>query len=315
MIDGDASAPTGRTTSTERFGRPTRATAKRPDPLAMRSEELIGFLKDVASKAKPGAVHHLRSTIRRVETLLPEPSAGEPTRAAKKLQKQLDRIRKRAGKVRDTDVHLEALATLAGGGDAEGVDEIRTALEKARDKYAKRLLRVLGDERDRGFVKRLRRVVGRAVATAAAPASSNDVLADVIDRFESTLAATEPLSAENLHQFRIQTKRLRYLAETAGGSHGELVVAALKRAQDAIGTWHDWLTLAERATRALDVDRPAPILAAIETRAEAELAKAIKATAAVGRRLLLLRPKARRKGVRPVTTTPAVVPRSAGASA
>jgi CHAD domain-containing protein len=314
MLDGDASAPTGRTTSTERLGRPARAPAPSRDPLATRAEQLVGFLKDAASKPKPRTVHQLRSTIRRVETLLGSENEASP-RAAKKLQKQLDRVRKRAGKVRDTDVHRKALATLARRGDAAGRVEIEKALAKAREKQEKKLLRVLADERDDGLVKRLRRVVGRAVGVAAPAAGSDDVLADVIERFERTLAETQPLGAGNLHEFRIRTKRLRYLAETAGSAHGERVVAALKRAQDAIGSWHDWLTLAERALRALDADRSAPILAAIHARVEAELAKAITVTAAVGRSLRALRPKGGRKGLRPMTTAPAAAARSARATA
>ncbi len=310
MIDGDVSVPTGRTTSTERSGRPVRPPSAPRDPLAARAEELVGLIKEVAAKPKARAVHQLRTTIRRVETLIPA-SEAEPSRAARKLQKQLDRIRKRAGKVRDADVHLMALATLARTSDAERLAEIRSALEKSREKREKKLRRVLDDERDRGIVKRLRRVVGRAVGAAPASAAADRVLA----RFVDALAAATPLGAASLHAFRIETKRLRYLAEVASGPEAARTVTQLKRVQDAIGTWHDWLTLAECAERALGAESVTPILTVIRTRAEAQLAKALTVTADVGRRVQSLRPKAQRKGVHPVTATLPVVPQIAGASA
>ena len=314
MIDGDVSAPTGRTTSTERSGRPARRSTARPrGPLATRADELVGFIKDVTAKPKPAAVHHLRSTIRRVETLLAT-LAAEPSKAERKLQKQLDHVRKRAGKVRDDDVHLKLLAGLARRSSAGGHDEIRDALAKLRAKHEKKLLRTLGDERDRGLVKRLRRVVGDALeASSRRPVDVDGVLTEVVDRFHSELQTATPLGAENLHALRIHTKRLRYLAESVSTPAAERAVAQLKRAQDAIGAWHDWLTLGVRIAEAAGDEHP-EALAAVQTRADAQLSKAIAVTGQVGRRLAALRPGGRRKGVRPVTPA-SPVSRSAGASA
>ncbi|MEO6029039.1 MAG: CHAD domain-containing protein [Candidatus Binatia bacterium] len=288
-----------------------RSPSAARDPLAARAEELVGRIKEVAAKPKPRAVHQLRTTIRRVETLI-SASEAEPSRAARKLQKQLDRIRQRAGKVRDADVHLTALATLARMSNPESFAEIRSALEKSRMKREKKLRRVLDDERDRGIVKRLRRVVGRAVGDVTVLVGD---VARVLVRFDHALTAATPLGATSLHAFRIETKRLRYLAEVAPGPEAARAVKQLKRVQDAIGAWHDWLTLAERAARALGDEPSAPMLAVIRTRADAQLAKALTVTADVGRRLQSLRPKAQRKGVHPVTTATPVMPQSAGASA
>ena len=64
------------------------------------------------------------------------------------------------------------------------------------------------------------------------------------------------LDAGNLHDFRKGAKKARYMAELAaqGDEHAEAVGKALKKLQDEIGDWHDWLVLAEEANGALGID-------------------------------------------------------------
>ncbi len=69
-----------------------------------------------------------------VETLLPDPEhAGS---AERKILKQLDRVRRRAGKVRDVDVHLKALRTLPRRLGVEARDELRDATSARRARNA-----------------------------------------------------------------------------------------------------------------------------------------------------------------------------------
>ncbi len=319
MHDGDPDVLTGRTTSNEPLGRPPRQSSPPPSPLERRSEDLVRLLKELGDAPKPRLVHDLRTTIRRVETLLPDAN-GDPQR---KVRKQLDRVRRRAGKVRDVDVHLKALATLPRTVAAEVRDDLRQALEKTRDKRVKRLARTIGGARDRGVVKRLRQaVVHAATGTHGATSDPERALSEVLDGFATARHAAEPLGAESLHDFRIATKRLRYRAEILPGPEAAKAVTELKRVQDAIGDWHDWLTLAARAEKELDGrgasgPRGGPqLLAAIRTRTDALFIKAIETVERVGRRLEKARPAPRRKGVRRVTGSalPAL-PRSAGARA
>ena len=83
-------------------------------PDSNRTQALFDKLLRISrrsSGAKPETVHQLRTTIRRVETLLATtlPALG---RKEQKLLKQLDRLRRRAGKVRDLDVQIQALRSL-----------------------------------------------------------------------------------------------------------------------------------------------------------------------------------------------------------
>ncbi len=299
MIDGDPSAQSGRTTSDERFGRRRRRPAMHVS-LQRRSQDLVRMLKGLGDAPKPRDVHLLRTTIRRVETFFSD--AEHAAAAERKVQKQLDRVRRRAGKVRDVDVHVKALRALPRTLDIEARELLARALEKARQRRLKRLARALGAARDHGIVKRLRQVTVALAATADARAVDPDrALTAILDDFARARREAEPLSAPTLHVFRIATKRLRYRAEMLPSSTAAATaVTELKRVQDAIGAWHDWLTLGARADEEIE-DAASPLLAAVRARTEAELAKAMRTTERVARRLEKIRPTAVRKGVRRMT--------------
>jgi len=316
MMDGDLSVSTGRTTAEKSGRRRVRTAAPAGSALSTRAEELRRLVKEIDAKPRPRLVHHLRTTIRRLETLMPAPTEAAP-RVDQKVRAQLDRIRARAGKVRDIDVHLLALRGLAKGAPGEAREQLRADLRRQRAKREKRLVRAVAAERARGLLKRIRKVVRRTgVVGPQSDADRERVLDEVLERFDRALQAATPLGAENLHAFRLQTKRLRYLAETASPHAGAAVaVAQLKRVQDAIGAWHDWLTLAERAEHVVAGKGAAELRAAVSARIDAQLAKALKVTTSVARRLSALRPTGVRRGTRPMTSASVAALRSTRASA
>src|SRR5207253_11254807 len=73
-----------------------------------------------------------------------------------------------------------------------------------------------------------------------------------------------PLSENRVHQYRIAGKRERYLAEIEGDDpQAKQLVEQLKRMQDVIGDWHDWLKLTERAEGVFDGAQGAVLIAAL----------------------------------------------------
>jgi hypothetical protein len=65
-----------------------------------------------------------------------------------------------------------------------------------------------------------------------------------------------------LHQYRIAGKRARYAAEFAGKSReADEFIVQLKRAQDALGDWHDWLMLTQSAAKRLGGIHESPLVA------------------------------------------------------
>jgi CHAD domain-containing protein len=318
MIDGNADEASGGSTARAGNGR----TVRKQHPLARRVHDLVGVIRDLGDEPSAHMVHELRTTIRRVETLLP--AEEERSKAERKVRKQLGRLRRKAGKLRDVDVHVKALRGVPRTVAPEARKAVRDALEKARGKRQRRLARVVGDERDRGLVKRLRRIIDHAAATPHSDADAAVVVADVLAEFDRRVRAAAPLGAGSLHQLRVATKRLRYRVEPfTPAADAEAVVRELKRVQDAIGAWHDWATLDERIVDVLS-DPRGPLVAAVRARTAVELAKATRVTERVAARLRRLaassgaahatasgQPRASttvRKAVRPMTA--ATVPMS-----
>jgi CHAD domain-containing protein len=73
-----------------------------------------------------------------------------------------------------------------------------------------------------------------------------------LESFARLVDEMEQLDANNLHDFRKGAKKARYIAESAAeDAHALAVGKALKRLQDDIGDWHDWLVLGDEARAAL----------------------------------------------------------------
>jgi CHAD domain-containing protein len=73
-----------------------------------------------------------------------------------------------------------------------------------------------------------------------------------LESFARLVHEMHQLDAGNLHDFRKGAKKARYIAESAAeDAHALAVGKTLKKLQDEIGDWHDWLVLAEEARSAL----------------------------------------------------------------
>jgi CHAD domain-containing protein len=119
--------------------------------------------------------------------------------------------------------------------------------------------------------------LGRSIAPCSADAVA-------LEEFVRAADAMPMLHVENLHDFRKATKKARYLAEVGAGGNSS-VAKALKRVQDAIGEWHDWLCLGEEAKAALGQDAP-ELTAAIRDEIDRHFAAAVKTTQSMRGRLL-----------------------------
>jgi CHAD domain-containing protein len=87
----------------------------------------------------------------------------------------------------------------------------------------------------------------------------------------------ETLNEAVLHQYRIAGKRIRYIAELGGDDpQAQHMVAQLKRMQDAIGEWHDWLTLSETTQKLCTDGRPSAMLSALNNITRARYRDAVQ---------------------------------------
>ena len=77
-----------------------------------------------------------------------------------------------------------------------------------------------------------------------------------LESFARLVHEMQQLDEGNLHDFRKGAKKARYIAESAAeDAHAIAIGKALKKLQDEIGDWHDWLVLGDEARAALGDDK------------------------------------------------------------
>ncbi|HYL14694.1 MAG TPA: CHAD domain-containing protein [Terriglobales bacterium] len=246
--------------------------AARQQPTHRLFQKLDRQLGKVASQPLPENVHQFRTATRRVEAILEE-LAPEPDRNHRKLLKMLSRLRKRAGRLRDLDVQTAALRSLRVSEEPQRKAEVLRTLSDMRSKREKKLLNALDLETVREVRKRLK----RADAELKIPENGPDPLL-LASRIFATLARQQgPLTEEVLHQYRITGKRVRYIAELAGDSpEAQQMVSQLKRMQDSLGEWHDWLTLAATVKKQVGSGTNSALLSAVNNIMRAKFRDALQ---------------------------------------
>jgi CHAD domain-containing protein len=219
-------------------------------------QKLEQDLVKLSSKPRAENVHRFRTGTRRLQILLGELSP-KLDRNQKKLLKLLGRIRKRAGKVRDLDVQLAALRSVKIPQEPRRKTQLVNRLIELRAQQEKKLKKAVGQNSIREIRKRLKRA-----RKNLDPQPSRDPLAVAKGMLAGINRGEAPVTEAILHQYRILSKRARYAAEFAEPSReAEQFIAGLKRIQDALGDWHDWLTLTQTATEHLGEVRESPLVA------------------------------------------------------
>lgn len=210
-------------------------------------------MKDVRGDTSPEQIHGLRTQTRRVESIVHALSPGEQT--ADRLRKLVKPVRKAAGKVRDMDVLLAKVFELSNDGDQDALVQLSEHLAGAREQHLRKLCRVV--ERGRKPVRRMaaryaRTVKKQARAEGGFSPAACQVLAAELEHWPK-------LHAENLHEFRIQAKELRYMLQLMPETE-PTHMEALTATKDTTGDWHDWLALGEVAGGVLDAEKDGVVL-------------------------------------------------------
>jgi len=242
------------------------------------------LLSRTGAAPTPERVHQVRTTARRLEAVL-EIIYPEPTSRIEKTLQGLRRLRRRAGAIRDVDVQAMALRSLKIGREAERKARLLEALSDARAEREKQFQAVIASKKTAKLRKRLQQAAVE-IAQASVPPEQNghnwppvwidfDPVAASLRMFARLARQTKALTADNLHAYRTRCKRIRYVAEMAGNApEAKRVVALLKRVQDAIGDWHDWLTLTATAEELFAQSHDSALIAALRNMANAKFVEA-----------------------------------------
>jgi len=215
-------------------------------------------------EATPHAVHKLRTESRRIEAhldLLRRLKGLPPFRAkAVKALRQLGKLRRAAGRVRDLDVQQKLIDDHLPDDSIQSRtdrDELHHTTTKLRKRYARKLLKLLHKRQPKIF-RRL-----ESLLTALEPAQALRLLpTDLLELADKDFRNTHAVlmrspSDEHLHGIRKAAKLARYQLELAPASlQAKRAAKQYQSLQQAGGDWHDWLALAASASQELGDDHP-----------------------------------------------------------
>jgi CHAD domain-containing protein len=228
--------------------------------MALLEKRMRGLTADLSSsaaklaqdKAAPRNVHRLRTTIRRIESLVSYANPDLDKKLERTLEKMAD-LRKRAGKVRDLDVQASLLSVLANGSTAKDQKTLADLLSKKRERQAERLVSAIRKVQQSKFFARMDRIAGESEKM---PEGKNRPLAPLqearmqLTEMAKDFSTHQALKISRLHEARLSLKRIRYLAELAEESDEQKdFIRELKSVQDAVGDWHDWQELTSTAEK------------------------------------------------------------------
>ena len=225
-------------------------------------EGLVSRLRDLLPGAfeqwDEDAIHDSRVATRRLGAALDVLRQAANSTQPKRFARALRRLRRRLGPLRDMDVmlgHLHelharpALATAAAWASAR--------LAEKRDRLRGQISREYPVERavvDLGawWGMRIDRDGLDARVTSLLHATIPRLFEDFARRADGLAWPREPQEPQDPHALRIAGKVLRYtleLGRVVGIKVPRATLTALKRLQDALGLWHDYVVLSQEVMR------------------------------------------------------------------
>jgi CHAD domain-containing protein len=235
-----------------------------------RVEKLDHILSILTGKPTPQNIHRFRTSARRIEVVLASELAL-PHTGSRKTIKLLARLRRKAGRVRDLDVQIRMLRGLKMPEESKRKSELLRLFAEERAQRDDKLRKAFDRDKIRELRKRVKRIA-REIPEDWKP------LQEALSCIKELSASGAPLTEKTLHQYRILGKRARYLAELADGDPEAVhVVGALRKMQDVIGDWHDWLKLTERAEDRFGGSRDSHLVAALRNVTQAKFRQSLAA--------------------------------------
>jgi CHAD domain-containing protein len=220
--------------------------------------KLRKLLKEMPRQPLPNQVHDLRTNTRALEAMASALSLDSRSRM-KKLLKDLARIRKRAGKVRDLDVLTSYAATLQAKGEQDCSVRLIEHLGAERRKKARKLHSAVTKQARvvRPALKQTSSLFAEQVSDAGHSAGDPGAAAARATasalKLERQLSEPRRLHRRNLHPYRLKVKELRNVLRMAEeGNSSREFVDVLGEVKDSIGAWHDWQELLSIAREVLD---------------------------------------------------------------
>lgn len=225
--------------------------------LAQRLAEMSQQVALVRSAQPIEAIHQMRVASRRMRAALQIFSDVLPRAKARQWRTQVRRVTRALGEARDMDVQIqfidERLAQTTDRKLRPGLARLRLRLQQQRDQLQGPVLKAMDRLEASGLFFQMPRDL-HSLAVEAQTAGSVDQ-ADEPARFGRNVIAhrldellgyqqfvNQPHMAEQLHEMRIATKRLRYTMEIFAEcfeGHVDQSIRRVRRLQNQLGDLHD----------------------------------------------------------------------------
>jgi CHAD domain-containing protein len=230
-------------------------TVMQKDLAGFVRRQLHAMLKRLprARRGHARAVHQARVASRRLREALPVAGAIARGELSRGLARDVRKLTRALGAVREMDVALQEFDTDAGlrAWSPVPVERVRRHLAEERERREHAMHAKVGRINLQRLEDRTEALAAR-VERGAATAPERVVAARLQKRAhwlaEAVRAAGTMYVPAPIHQVRIAAKKLRYTLELARAAHGAAVgrdIAALKRVQDLLGRLRDLQILQE----------------------------------------------------------------------
>jgi len=235
--------------------------------LVLLLKQRLTTMLDAIPAAQAGdtrSVHQARVATRRLREALPVLRATVNRPALTRVQRQVRKMTRALGPVRELDVSLQHLDELAKKElvSPRALSRVRGALARERAARRRQMLATITP----GRLERLRQRLGQVSSgpeTTQPAATLDEAKHQVAKRARRLAAATDRAGGlylpDRLHDVRIAAKKLRYALEIERElrrAKGTARITQLKRLQDLLGRLHDFEVLIER-TRQVQAEHAA----------------------------------------------------------
>lgn len=242
------------------------------------------FLKQAPKRPGIEQIHDLRTSSLRFETEVDAFGLSSKPNE-RRLLTCLQKIRKRAGKIRDLDVLTGYVLGLDIKGERDCMVELAETFGMNRAKHVKGLRKLVLNSRSklRRRLKRSASKLDKLVKEAqectrhSMPRCVRESTAKPLQLLEK-LKTPARLNKANLHPYRLKVKALLYVLQLADRADEQEFVEKLQEVKDAIGEWHDWEELLAIASDILDHGAECKLLPKLKATSEEKYNRALLLT-------------------------------------
>ena len=273
--------------------------------------KLRKLLRKMPAKPNADDIHDFRTSSRRIEATIHALSLDSGING-RRLLKQVSKLRKRAGKVRDMDVLTEYLSAVSFHKEERAcyvqlLERLGAQRLKCANKFESVRRQCASDLTKR--LKRTSKQIGKLLSSDVKKACDrNAVFAEVSASALTLLAAmAKPvrLGKTTLHPYRLEVKELRNVLQMAEQSKRQAFVRQLGEVKDAIGEWHDWEELMAIAKTELDHGTKCEVLHAIRNITDEKYHKALVLTENMRKNFLRISDRKSKRSPQHATFRPA----------